>query len=454
MKRLTTTLAVALAALGLMNVAHSGVSVQEAEQLKSKLTPMGAEREGNKDGSIPAWTGGMMDVPAGLKATAGDRRLDPFAEDKPLYTITVENMAQYADKLNDGVKAMLERYPKTFKLDVYPTRRTAAAPQWVYDNTFKNATQATLANDGLTVDGARGGVPFPIPKNGAEVIWNQRLAWRGESTDQRYKIWVVTADGKQVLAGQTITAEQYPYYSRDGKSDPRVYQWFRQITEAPGFRSGEGLLTYQLLDFKDGDGPTWQYLPGQRRVRRAPNVGFDTPDFVASGANFFDEAFGGIGSLERFDWKLLGKKEMYIPYNTNKLFMVPDAEAMGPNHLKTENLRWELHRVWVVEATVKAGKRHAVSRRMFYTDEDTWQTALLDGWDGQGKLWRTTMALPFVAPDIPAVITSCRDAFYNLQTNAWVYRCSEGDSNVQYKVVPSRNEEYFSPDALSSGSSR
>ena len=326
----------------------------------------------------------------------------------------------------------------------------------MYDNTFKNATRAKLNHDGLTLEGAYGGVPFPIPKNGDEVRWNHLLAWRGDSIDQRYKIWSVTAGGKAVMASEASTFEQFPYYGRDAQAQSQYkdqYIWALQVTEAPALRAGEALLIRQTTDFRQ-DNSIWQYLAGQRRVRRAPNVGFDTPDFVASGTNFFDETLGGYGSPERFELKLVGKKEMYVPYNTNKLFMVADQEAMGPNHLKPENVRWELHRVWVVEATLKQGKRHAVSRRVNYYDEDTWQTTLMDGWDGQGKLWRTSMMLPFVAPDIPAVTASCRDAFYNLQSGAWVYRCGMGDSAVQYKASALRDESFYTPDSLSAGRSR
>jgi len=453
MKILTSMLA-GMATLSLCTAAHCGVSTQEAEQLKTTLTPIGAERAANKDGSIPAWSGGMTTLPAGAKA--GDRRFDPFAGDKPLFTITAANMGQYAEKLSEGAKALLQRYPQTFRIDVYPTRRTAAAPQWVYDNTLKNATRAKLANDGLTLEGAYGGVPFPIPKTGNEVRWNHLMVWRGESVDERMKVWSITPSGKAVLASEASVYSQFPYYGHGTQAEGKYngnYIWSIQATDAPAFRAGEAILLRQPTDYRQDNG-IWQYLAGQRRVRKAPNVGFDTPDFVSSGTNFFDEAFGGFGSPERYDFKLVGKKEMFIPYNTNKLLMVKDEDAMAANHLKPENVRWELHRVWVVEATLKEGKRHAVPHRVSYHDEDTWNAALMDGWDAQGHLWRTSMILPFVAPDLPAVVSSCRDAFFNLQSGAWVYRCAMGDSAVQYKPVALREESFYTPDALAASRSR
>jgi Protein of unknown function (DUF1329) len=156
-------------------VAHAGVTPEEAAKLKTTLTPMGSERAGNADGSIPAWTGGYTTVPAGYQS--GQPRIDPYASEKPLYSITAQNMDAHAAKLTEGNKAMLKKYP-TYRIDVYPTHRTASAPQWVYDNTFKNATRAKTPNMGGTVEGAYGSYPFPIPKTGNEVLWNHLLRWR------------------------------------------------------------------------------------------------------------------------------------------------------------------------------------------------------------------------------------------------------------------------------------
>lgn len=444
----------ALGALCLLTLAPgaawAAVTAQEAALLKTTLTPMGAEKAGNKDGAIPAWTGGLTTGPG----AADGRRTDPFAADKPLFTITAANMETHADRLSEGVQAMLKKFPSTFRINVYPTRRTAAAPQWVYDNTFRNATTATLKQDGLTLEGAHGGVPFPIPKNGLEVQWNHLTVWRGEAIANHNKIWAVTADGSPVLATEATVSEQYPYYGKEGTSRGEPgYMHFLQLTSAPAFRSGEALLIRETIDYSK-DRLVWQYLPGQRRIRRAPNIAFDTPDFVASGTNFFDEVYGGNGSPERYDFKLIGKKEIIVPYNTNRLFGVPDREAMGPNHLKPEHVRWELHRVWVVESTVKPGKRHAVAKRVKYYDEDSWAALLVDGWDAQGKLWRTQWTLGFAAPDFPGHIATCTDEFHNLQTNTWVYRCAMGDSGEQYVPVAYRPDSHFSPDSVVGESAR
>jgi hypothetical protein len=451
MNMLRHTIAAAVATLA-CTTALSAATEQEAAALKTTLTPMGAERAANKDGSIPAWTGGLATGPAAFKN--GDRRTDPFAADKPLYSVDAANLDKYADKLSDGTKALLKKH-KSFRIDVYPTRRTALAPQWYYDNTQRNATRARLLDGGMGIDpAAAGGLPFPIPKTGDEARWNAVLHWRGESSVARQQIWTVTAAGQQVLASDTESFEQFPWNygpQTTEKFDGKVPTYYLQFVRGPAFRAGEGLLVHHSTNYSQTASQVWSYLAGQRRVRRAPSVGFDTPDFVASGVNFFDEVQAPLSSPERFDWKLVGKQEMLVPYNNNKMLSVKDADVMGLTHVKPEHVRWELHRVWVLESTRKAGQRHAVAKRRYYIDEDSWAPVLQDGWDDQGQLWRTVQLFGFAAPDIPAYVGgTCWDAFYNLQTGQYVYRCGMGDNagKQQYTVTAPRSANFFAPDAL------
>ena len=427
----------------------AAVTPEQAEQLKSTLTPMGAERAGNADGSIPAWTGGYTQVPDGFKS--GHRDVDPFAADKPLYRITLANLEQYRDKLSEGTIQLLEDNPDTFYIDVYPTRRTAAAPEYVYQNTFKNATHAHLENDGLTVKDAFGGVPFPLPQSGLEVHWNHLTLWRGLATETKYKVWTTTAEGRHILSTAAVDYGQYPYYYPEGSAetvpDPK-YMMAIQLAYAPAFRAGEALMVHNVLDHVKGR-TLWQYLVGQRRVREAPSINFDTPNVVASGTAFVDESFGGVGSPERYDWQLMGKRELIIPYNSNALLANKDETVMGDRHIKPEYLRWELHRVWEVVATLKPGSRHAVPKRKYYYDEDNWGTAIMEGWDAEGTLWRTSFTTPFAAPDIPATVNFCTGFFHNHRTKAWVYNCSLGDvAGDQYAITERRSESYFSPRSL------
>ncbi|MDR2188613.1 MAG: DUF1329 domain-containing protein [Azonexus sp.] len=430
--------------------ADAAVSAAEAEALKTTLTPLGAEKAGNKDGSIPEWTGGVTKPLPGKKLGVIPAQI--FADEKPLYQVTAKNAAQYGDVLSDGVKALLAKYPDSFRLDVYPSHRTAAAPQMVYNNVFKNATRCKTKDGGYSLEGCVGGTPFPIPKEGVEVMWNFLMRLEAESIEYRFKNLVLTADGNRTLATRNEIAFQYPQYYKDAtpESWSGEYAMFRFNTLEPPFKAGESLVIRDSIDMKQAR-QAWQYLVGQRRVRRAPTVAYDTPDFVASGANYFDEVQGLFGALDRFQWKLIGKKEMLIPYNNNGFIGAKLDDAIGKHHLNPDVVRWEKHRVWVVEAEVVPGKRHAVPKRRYYLDEDTWLIALMDGYDAEGKLWRTTQVTPFVVPDLPGTMMKTAVVF-NLQANT--VSVIQALNDEDFRIVPRKSETYFTGDAVAADASR
>lgn len=432
--------------------AQAAVSADEAAKLKTTLTPMGAERAGNKEGTIPAWTGGLTQAPAGYKP--GDHRADPYPADKPLLTIDAKNMDQHAAKLSDGVKALMKRQPE-FRIEVYPTRRSAAAPQYVYDNSFKNATRAKLVDNGHGTEGAYGGVPFPIPKDGYEVIQNHRLAWTGFNVQAPLRVWVVTADGKRTMASGGTQSLSKAYYNPEGSLEKfdGYAQFGKFLASEPGSKSGEAILAHDGMTAAQPRG-LWQYLVGQRRVRKAPSVAYDTPDSVTSGIGLFDEAFMLFGPIDKHELKLVGKKELYIPYNNNRAATAPVAELVTPGTLNPKLVRWELHRVWEVEATLAAGKRHVVPKRKYYIDEDSWQIVLFDGWDAKGELWRTNYALGLTAPDIPAVVNNMFWGGYDLQTGAYYLNMASNELKSQYKVVPPLPRSFFSPEELANEGAR
>ncbi|WP_121359608.1 DUF1329 domain-containing protein, partial [Pseudomonas aeruginosa] len=109
----TGVLALSLLATQVM----AAISADEAAKLGTSLTPLGAEKAGNADGSIPAWDGGLA-----TNAGSVDSRgflANPYASEQPLFTITAQNVDQYKDKLTPGQLAMFKRYPDTYKIPVY-----------------------------------------------------------------------------------------------------------------------------------------------------------------------------------------------------------------------------------------------------------------------------------------------------------------------------------------------
>lgn len=445
LNHLVSSLALALMA----NAAFAAVSAEEAAALKSTLTPLGAEKAGNKDGSIPAWTGGLTTPTPGF--VNGGKRPDPFAADKPLYSVTAKNQAQHAGKLTEGTKALLTKFPDSFRVDVYPTRRTAAAPQYVYENTFKNATRAKLVDGaaGPVPTGAYAGVPLPIPKTGAEVIWNQMLRWRGESVYTEFTGYTVTPDGKRVLVVDATNDTQMPYYAPSGSAeDFKGEHWMvRSLNVGPAIRAGEAITGRENVNADKTS--VWVYLTGQRRVRKLPNACCDTPTPFSAGIVSFDEVEGMTGRLDRFDWKLVGKQEMLIPYNSNRTLVAPkDFDVVGERHLNPDNVRWELHRVWVVESTLKAGQRHTSPKSRYYIDEDSWIAVLGDRWDSKGQLARTQFVIPVAMPDIPAQVGTAWGV-YDLTSGSMFVNLIQNQKKVQTKVMPRYKDEVFTPDAMS-----
>ena len=377
---------------------------------------------------------------------SGGSRLDPFADEKPLFTIDASNYQQHADKLSEGQKALFEKFPETFKMPIYPTHRTAAAPQWVYDNTKKNALTAELTGEGNGVVNSYGGYPFPIPASGHEVIWNHLLRWNGQGNEKQVRHISVYPNGNKTIGGSSVR-ESYPYYnpSKDastfnGNSLHILIQY-----EKPVRRKGEVILVRDAVNAAESGRQAWQYIPGQRRVRRAPTIGFDTPNAEFAGLTTYDDAFMFNGSPERFDWKLVGKKEMYIAYNSNGLVAAFENgkadEIETPNHLNPAYTRWELHRVWVVESTVKEGKRHVYGGRTFYLDEDTWNIAAADIYDGRGELWRLALANQLNAYDVPLTIIR---GYYHVDLQSGAYALNEVD-RVPLKLYEGEGDSYYTP---------
>ena len=366
------------------------VTADEAATLKTTLTPVGGERAGNKDGSIPKWEGGLTTAPACYKGP-GTRLCDPFPDDKPKFTISKANLEQYKSKLTDGQKALFAKYGDSYKMNVYVTRRTGAYPDFVYAATYKNALNAELAGGGETVTGAILGIPFPIPKTGNEPIWNHKLRFRGAGVDRWNIQAAVTTGGdfnlvkireqvKFLYDSKTLTPEQLN----------NVGIYFLQIVTAPPRLAGTITLVHETLDQVKEPRRAWQYNPGQRRLRRAPNVGYDNPGTGADGLRTNDQFDMYNGATDRYSWKLIGKKEIYVPYNAYALHSdkLKYAAFVLKNHINQDIPRYELHRVWVVEANVKAGTTHIYKKRLLYVDEDTWQILTVDNFDARGTLWR------------------------------------------------------------------
>ncbi|GAA3570860.1 MAG: DUF1329 domain-containing protein [Pseudomonadales bacterium] len=435
--------------------AFGAVSSSEASRLGRDLTPFGSEKAGNEAGTIPAWDGGLSTPPAGYEGS-GQHHIDPFPQDKPLFTINASNMAVYEERLPDGVKAMLETYPTTFRLPVYISRRTHAVPDWVADNIRKNATSARIVGEGAGLEGAFGGYPFPILHGNNEekawqVIWNHLTRWRGISATRRSSEVAVQSDGDYSL----VTSQQevfFNFYNPEGGEDEldNIIFYYLSFTQSPPRLAGGAVLVHETLNQIVNPRYGWGYNAGQRRVRRAPNLGYDSPIAASDNLRTADDTDIFNGALDRYNWRYEGLREMYIPYNNYLVSKAgtPYEDILGVSHINPDLTRWELHRVHVVEATLKDDARHIYSKRRFYVDADSWNVLLVDQYDSRGELWRVTMGLAKNYYELPGVWTVL-DVYHDLQARRYhVLGLDTEESGTRVFTDDVPNRRYFSPASL------
>ncbi|WP_217634557.1 DUF1329 domain-containing protein [Marinobacter mobilis] len=397
--------------------AAAAMTAEEVARLSADLTPVGAIRAGNADGSIPEWTGGLTTPPAGFDREQGYP--NPFADEEPLMVITAANMDQYADRLTEGHKAMLARFPDSYRIPVYPTHRTAVIPAEEHEIIRSESPTVELAPGGNgLVNFNQTNVPFPIPKEGIEVIWNHLTRYRASGYRDYPTEAVVQGNGSftPVVRERRLTMAA----AMDDAEDNRLFYYWNKALE-PTSVAGSQLLVHEPINHISEQRLAWRYNPGARRVLRAPEVGYDSPPITSDGLRTNDSTDMFNGAPDKYNWELVGKQEMLIPYNTYQLADkgLAYTDIIGAGHINQDLTRYELHRVWVVEATLKDGERHIYSKRRFYIDEDSWSIALAEDYDGRGELWRVEEAhqIHYYDQLVPA---HHLEAVYDLQSNRYI----------------------------------
>lgn len=406
------------------------------------LTAMGAEKAGNAAGTIPAYDGGLTKPAAGFKPAG--HYPDPFAADKPLFTITAADVDKYKDKLTVGQIALFKKYP-SYKMMVYPTHRSASYPKGYYDETIANLGKAKLAANGNGVVNVTGGLPFPVPKDGNEAIWNALTRYRGENYALNFSQAAVTRGGDYtpVRFEQEISMNYGALGKKPSEREDNVMLYFVQVVTAPARLAGQVLLVHDTIDQAKTPRSAWTYNPGQRRVRLAPNVAYDNPGTAADGLRTNDDFGVFAGATDRYNWKLVGKKEIYIPYNSYKLSgnTVKMADILKPDHINQELARYELHRVWVVEATLKQGVTHIYPKRVIYIDEDSWLPTLADQYDARNELWRVAEWHSVNFADVPMHYGTV-ELHYDLQAGRYLALGLRNEEPKVYEALTRTAADY------------
>jgi hypothetical protein len=428
-------------------LALAAINEADLEKLGRELTPLGAERAGNADGSIPDWNGGVTQPPAGYKI--GDHHPDLFPGETPITTITAASLPQHEGRLTAGHIALLKAYP-TYKLPVYPSHRTASFPARIYDATRRVAPTARLSNNGAGIEGALVGIPFPVPQNGLEVIWNHLVRYRGEAATRTFSQAAPQRNGSYTLVDfedEFLFNYVRPDITENDLNNTLIF--YKQATTAPARLAGSILLVHETLDQVKEPRRAWVYNPGQRRVRRAPNVAYDAPGTASDGMRTNDQFDMFNGAPDRYEWKLVGKKEVIVPYNSYRLHSdtVKVADILKPLHINQDLTRYELHRVWVVDATLKTGSSHLYSRRTFYIDEDSWQVLVVDQYDARGQLWRVSEAHCINYYEVPT-FWSTLEVHTDLQDGRYLAVGLDNQGKM-YDFSVKRTPADYSPTALS-----
>lgn len=415
----------------------------------SVLTKFGAIKAANATGTIPAYTAEPLTVPSCYDPAEPNYYCDPW-NDKPLFTITAQNMEEHAAQLTEGQKALLRKYPD-YRLDIYPTRRTARFPENILENSVKNQASCRTTNGGLGVEGCYGGVPFPIPKTGNEAMWNHLLKFSAVDKAIKAKSILVDNSGRQILVGSQDLYVSQPFFDPKltaASSGDAPYYKGRLEVNGPARRNGEKIIITQTVN---GDQRAYQYLSGQRRVKLAPDLAYDTPSPSTGGISTMDQERLFFGKLDRYDFKLIGKEEKFISYNNFKASdykNCPQEKYFTKNFPNPECTRWELHRVWHVEATLKPGFRHILPKREFYFDEDMTFAGTVDNYDASGELFRVDNAIsfPFYTPGYGG--TAEANTSIDVRRGSWSLGFFSGFAGGGQRPIEPFPSSFYTPESL------
>jgi hypothetical protein len=395
------------------------LAAASAQAPMNRLTPVGAEAAGNAGGTIPPWTGGLVAPPAGWQSAQG--YVDPFADEKPVDVITAGNAQQHKEQLAAGLQRLLA-HNSQFRMPVYPTHRTAAYPARV------------------------AGVTYPQPRTGLEAVSNHLLRYLGGGVERDFDSFVVRASGDVLKIGfhdQRVYDDNF-----DERLPDRMFSYLGWFL-SPADLVGTIFLVHEPPPLSAEPRKAWIYNAGQRRVRRAPDLAYDSVQNGSDGLAIVDQYDGYNGSPDRYDWQLVGKRELLVPYNNYRIGdkRLPYSQIVRKGSPNADLLRFELHRVWVVEAKVKPGQAHVYARRVLYLDEDSWSVLLSEAYDSRGQLWR--VGLHSLVQYYDALVPWYRfELWFDLSNDSYVLTGLDNEYKSAWTFGTKGRMRDFNPDAL------
>ena len=406
------------------------------------LTPVGAIAAGSTDGRIPPWTGGLQEPPAGWSPALGYR--DPFATDAPLASIGRAELPAFRHELPDGLAMLIERVPQ-MRLRLFATRRTACHPTDIVAGMQARAGMPRTSGHAL-VDAPGRYVPFPEPTDGLQAIWNVLRRYTGGGVVREGRSFAVRASGDASMIG--FWSRRFHASHLEGAPEDLHFAAMGGYL-APASLRGQIALVHEPFDLSRRSRAAWIYSSALRRVRRAPDLAYDAVADGSEGIFTTDQVDGYNGSPDRFEWVLLGRRTLIVPYNTYAIGEPPATASriLQRGSVNPELMRYELHRVWVVEARLRQGQSHVYGLRRFFIDEDSWTVLVEEAYSPRGDLWR--LALHGLVQFYDARVPGIRVSIYH-DLDAGTYYVGGLDTERQPSIRFQLRGRFsdFLPDAL------
>ncbi len=347
------------------------------------FTSVGAEYKASNNGLVPEWNKSKTSV----KKIVNKETIfyDQFSNDKVIEIIDKSNYGSFSSVLPFGLSELVKRNDD-FRIGLYPTRRSADYPDNIkkqFETVKKEFNDTNLRLKNLKV----GELPFRFPISGEQIIWNHLLRYQGGSVERKFHTFVVGKEG--VFSKVGVWVKRVYKTHMDKKEPNKLFYALGKYFE-PSTLIGDILLVHENVDQLKNSRKSWIYNQAQKRVRRAPDIGYDAVGSGSQGLITADQVDAYNGAPDRYEWKILGKKVLIVPYNCNKL---NDKNLSYKSIIKKvsvnfELMRYEYHRVWIVEAKLKSNSSHIYSKRVFYIDEDSWSILLDESYSKNGDLWR------------------------------------------------------------------
>ena len=370
---------------------------------------------------------------------------DPFSEDKIIFTITNENYLEFSENLlTNGQVEMFKKYPETFKMNIYKSRRSCAVPPEVLSLTKSNAT---LTDEGEGIEGVIGSIPFPQPSEALHHVWNHILRYRGVEISGSSPFFIIDPDGSRILgAGEAIAKNYWNPFTKNDKGLQGMLM--TKVTHPPRLADASALVIESLNAYMTPR-RAWVYNPGTRRVRRAPDIAYDYKPSASQGLTTTDQFDGFNGAKDRYNWESLGSQVRLMPYNAYKFHETPMEEVLNPYHVNQDYLRYELVNVNVVSAELKKDKRHIIPKRVMYFDVDSHNMLVEETFDSNSEImaYREFPLINFY--DQPMCL-SIHSATYDFDTRRYQLASvrSIDIPKIEWRLEEPHNERMFTPEGL------